>query len=235
MSNKIAIVEECESTRCLLDVLFYNQGFKTAQFTDAREFLSEMELHTPSIVILADAMSEGPGVPEAIHQIRKSTSSHTVPVIVLAQSNSEQDKIIGLDAGASDYVTKPFGVLELCARVRAQLRRVERLSDAMSASDTQLSELLSVNTTAHEVRVYGQLVDLTSKEKKLLKLLFDNQDRVLTRSEIFYHVWGKDCITGDRTLNVHVGTLRKKLQNVIGCDWQIITVHKVGYRLVMTT
>jgi len=233
MSKKIAIVEGNENTRCLLDVIFCNQGFQTTQFTSTREFLCNMELHIPNIVILADAMSEDLGVAETIHQIHKNTNFRNIPVIVLTENNSEHDKIMGLDAGASDYVIKPFGALELCARVRAQLRRVESYLETDIDSDVHLSEPLSINSTAHEVKVFGQIVDLTYKETKLLKLLFDSQERVLTRDEIFAHVWGTNCKTGIRTLNVHVGTLRKKLRDVKRCDWQIITVSKVGYRLLM--
>jgi len=233
MNKKIAIVEEDENTRGLLDVLFYNQGFQTAQFNSVCDLLSKIEFHAPNILILADTMSDCMCIPEAIYQIHKSIDFSHIPIIVLSENNSEHDKITGLDAGASDYVTKPFGVLELCARVRAQLRRVECYSETAITYDNNLNEPLCINAATHEVNVLGQMINLTLKETELLKLLFDNQDRVLTRNEIFHHVWGTECKTGIRTLDVHVGTLRKKLENTIGCNLQIITARKVGYRLLM--
>jgi two-component system alkaline phosphatase synthesis response regulator PhoP len=159
-----------------------------------------------------------------LRRLRSDIATRKIPVIMITAKGSEYDKVIGLDSGADDYVTKPFGMMELVSRIRAVLRR------SGVTEDNELYSYRSVllDTRKHSVTVKGKVVDLTLKEFELLKLLMKNAGAVLTRDMLLENIWGYDFDGETRTVDVHIRTLRQKL----GDEGKIIeTVRGVGYRL----
>jgi len=163
---------------------------------------------------------------EAIKEIRNTEQLKYVPVMLLTAKEKELDKVVGLDCGADDYMVKPFGVLELSARIRSLLRRTKREEerDVLSYQDIQ------VNRKTREVSSGGRLVELTLKEFELLAYLLENQSRVVTRDELLNRIWGYEYDGETRTLDMHIRTLRQKLGEEGGAC--IKTVRGVGYRMV---
>jgi two-component system alkaline phosphatase synthesis response regulator PhoP len=146
-----------------------------------------------------------------------------MPIILLTAKSSEYDKVMGLDSGADDYVAKPFSMMELLARVKALLRRVEKDEDIVLTAGE-----LSVNKTRHEVHAKEQLVTLTLKEFELLCLLMENKGKVLSRDQLLNSIWGYEFDGENRTVDVHIRTLRQKLGD---CGEYIETVRGVGYKV----
>jgi len=231
MKEKIIIAEDDESIRSLLEVALSSHGYCPVGFGSAKEALAEIETEAPDLVIF-DIMMDGLDGLEAVRRMRQLESCRHIPVIMLTAKDTELDKIIGLDAGADDYITKPFSVLELCARVRAQLRRMPEQKDASEASVIHVSGALSLNTEAREVLLAGQAIELTFKEFELLKTLMASPNRALTRTELFNQIWGDDYYGETRTLDIHIGSLRQKLRDSAPDRDYIKTIRGVGYRFV---
>ncbi|MDR1131486.1 MAG: response regulator transcription factor [Oscillospiraceae bacterium] len=229
MNEKIVIVEDDESIRMLLDVALTSNGYKTRGFDNAGSALEDMRQAPPRVVIL-DIMMDGMSGVEALREMRASRALRGVPVIMLTAKDTELDKIIGLDAGADDYMTKPFSVLELCARVRAQLRRYGGDSDA----DANVIALggVKLDNNVREVTKDGETLPLTFKEFELLKHLMENSARAVSREELISKIWGGDYYGETRTLDIHIGTLRQKLGDSAENSSFIKTVRGVGYRFV---
>ena len=159
-----------------------------------------------------------------LKKLRQAPHTKKLPIILLTAKSSEYDKIMGLDSGADDYVAKPFSMMELLARVKALLRRTER----NEAEVVYSMGSLSVNQTRHEVRIDGTEVTLTLKEFELLCLLMENKGRVLTRDQLLNSIWGYGFDGENRTVDVHIRTLRQKLGK---CGEYIETVRGVGYKI----
>lgn len=227
MNEKIIVVEDDESIRMLLDVALKSSGYMPIGFENAEEALKYMEMETPDLVLM-DLMMDGMSGVEAVRLMRTRPSLRAVPVIMLTAKDTELDKIIGLDAGADDYVTKPFSVLELCARVRARLRAFTTGEDNTSMEGGGLF----MNVSAREVAVDGAPVVLTFKEFELLKYLMTNRERAVPREELLRELWGGDFCGEPRTLDIHIGTLRQKLGDAADNSRFIRTVRGVGYRFV---
>ena len=227
--KKIIIVEDDESIRRLLEVTLKIHGYNPVGFDNAEAALAEMSKEAPAIAIF-DIMMTGMDGLEAVRRIRQIEQLKTVPIIMLTAKDTELDKIIGLDFGADDYMTKPFSVLELCARVRAQLRRTAN-EEECAAVIYERNELC-INFNAHEVTVAGVPVFLTFKEFELLKLLIENRNRALSRVEILTKIWGDDYCGETRTLDIHIGTLRQKLGDTAENSRYIKTIRGVGYRFI---
>ncbi|MCD7947112.1 MAG: response regulator transcription factor [Oscillospiraceae bacterium] len=225
MGRKIVIAEDDESIRRLLEVALKSHGYTPVGFPDAVSALEEIRREPPGLVIF-DVMMDGMDGFEAVARLRQDPRTAQLPVILLTAKSTEVDKIIGLDAGADDYVTKPFSVLELCARVRAQLRRTENTS----AQEALESGGLCLHSGRHEVFLDGVPVSLTPKEYELLKILMENRDRVISRTELLRQVWGSEFCGETRTLDIHIGTLRQKLGDSAEQSRYIKTVRGVGYR-----
>ncbi len=174
----------------------------------------------PDLIIL-DLML--PGIP-GLELLREIRQRHTMPVIVLTARKDEVDRVVGLEMGADDYVTKPFSILELAARVKAMFRR-----DEMHTLSHEISlHGIDLNADRREVHIHGYLTHLTSTEFEILALLLQHPGRVFSREEIFHHVWGGEIAGDTRTINVHIKNLRAKLfdaQDVLE------TVRSVGYRI----
>ena len=179
----------------------------------------------PSLAVF-DLMLPGMDGLSAIHKIRSMKGVGEIPIMILTAKDRETDKVMGLDGGADDYMTKPFGVLELAARVRTLLRRS---SQTDSKEDRISYESITIDKSTREVIEDGRKVELTLKEFELLVYLMENQKRVVGRNEILNQVWGYEFDGGTRTLDMHIRTLRQKLGEKSGS--MIKTVRGVGYRL----
>ena len=228
MNEQIMIVEDDESIRRLVEVTLSSHGYIPIGFGSAEEAILAMEQAPPAVAIF-DIMMDGMDGIEAVRQIRQRPSIRHVPIIMLTARDTELDKVIGLDAGADDYITKPFSVLELCARVRAQLRRV---AEQKAPAQLWSAGELTLNVATREVSLTGTPLALTFKEFELLKLLIEHQDRMMSREELLHRVWGKDYCGETRTLDIHIATLRQKLRAGSPDHHYIKTVRGAGYRFV---
>lgn len=178
---------------------------------------------TPELVLL-DIMLPGEDGLEILKKLKNSSKTKDIPVIMVTAKGSEYDKVVGLDSGADDYVTKPFGMMELISRIKAVLRRSGKQQDKTKLSVGEIC----LDTKKHEVKVDGESVVLTLKEFELLEKLMRNQGIVLTRDQLLTEIWGYDFDGETRTVDVHIRTLRQKL----GEQGSLVkTVRGVGYRI----
>ena len=219
----IYCVEDDSNIRELVVYTLESTGMKARGFEDGRAFMKALAFETPELVLL-DIMLPGEDGIEILKKLRKSAKTKDIPVIMVTAKGSEYDKVIGLDTGADDYITKPFGMMELVSRIKAVLRRTMREKE-----DTkyQIGNLL-IDVEKHKVKVEGKTVALTLKEFELLEKLMKNRSIVLTRDRLLEEIWGYDFTGETRTVDVHVRTLRQKL----GTAGELIeTVRGVGYRI----
>ncbi len=223
--SRIYVIEDDENIRQLVATALHAFGYQVSAFETAGEGIAALEKETPDLMLFDIMLPDIDGV-EAVRQIRKNPAYETLPIMMLTAKNSELDKVAGLDAGADDYLTKPFGILELKARVQALLRRTarSRRTSVLTGQD------LTLNCDTRDVTKNGKPLELTYKEFELLKLLMENSDRVMTRSELLNLVWGIDFEGETRTLDMHVRTLRQKLGDDAENPRYIRTVRGVGYR-----
>ena len=217
MASLIYSVEDDESIRELIGYALTNAGFKVVSFLAAEGMLEAIKAETPDIIIL-DIMLPGVDGIEALKTIRAKNKN--VKVIMLTAKKEEYNKIHGLDSGADDYITKPFSVLELVARVKAHLRNVPT-SGGIIAHGT-----LIVNPSARTVTAGDQLVTLTYKEFELLLALIKRVGVVVSREELLREVWNYEYYGEDRTVDIHIKNLRSKLGSHGDC---IVSVRGVGY------
>ena len=223
--DRIYIIEDDENIRNLLKIALEGFGYEAEGFETAEEGLARIEEAAPSLAIF-DWMLPGMDGVTAIRQIRQTEGISGLPIMLLTAKEKELDKVVGLDCGADDYMVKPFGVLELSARIRSLLRRVKR----EEKKDVLSYEGIVVNKKTREVTSEGHLCELTLKEFELLVYLLENQSRVVTRDELLNQVWGYEYDGETRTLDMHIRTLRQKLgEKGSSC---IKTIRGVGYRLV---
>lgn len=218
---RICIVEDDESIRQLLKLTLENFQYEIVDFdngADAHEYLLN---HKVDLAIL-DLMLPRMNGYEILKQMRQKKLNKETPVIILSAKDQEVDKIMGLDLGADDYMTKPFSVLELAARIRTLLRRTKKESDTIEQG------ILRIDVDQRIVHVQDQVVELTFKEFELLKYLASNAGRAISREELLNQVWGYDFVGETRTLDVHINSLRKKL-GLIGRNY-IKSVRQLGYR-----
>ena len=229
MNERIVVVEDDESIRRLVEVALSSHGYTPIGFGSAEDALLAMENAPPALAIF-DIMMDGMDGIEAVRKIRESKSIRHIPIIMLTARDTELDKVVGLDAGADDYITKPFSVLELCARVRAQLRRVSE--QKKEPEQTWSAGSLTLNAKTREVIVSGEPLELTFKEFALLQILIENQERAIDREELLTKVWGDDYYGETRTLDIHIATIRQKLRKADSERDYIKTIRGVGYRFV---
>ena len=223
--DRIYIIEDDENIRNLLKIALEGFGYEAEGFETAEEGLAWIEEAAPSLAIF-DWMLPGMDGVTAIRKIRQTDGLRELPIMLLTAKEKELDKVVGLDCGADDYMVKPFGVLELSARIRSLLRRVKR----EEKKDVLSYEGIVVNKKTREVTSEGHLCELTLKEFELLVYLLENQSRVVTRDELLNQVWGYEYDGETRTLDMHIRTLRQKLgEKGSSC---IKTIRGVGYRLV---
>ena len=227
----IYLLEDDESIRKLVIYALESQGFEARGFSLPSLFWEEINTEgAPDLVLLDIMLPEEDGI-SILKKLRNAKPS--LPVIMLTARNSEFDRVEGLNAGADDYISKPFGMMELIARIRAVLRRSARNSESTSRAEEGgcndiRTGVLYICPDHHEVTVAGEEVRLTYKEFLLLQFLAENEGRVLTRDTLLEEVWGLGTDRENRTLDVHIRSLRSKLGEA---GRYIETIRSVGYRL----
>ena len=219
----IFCVEDDASVRELMVYTLNASGFETKGFANAADMYAAMTTVHPELVVL-DIMLPGEDGIEILRKLRGQPATADIPVIMATAKGTEYDKVAGLDAGADDYLAKPFGMMEMVSRIKAVLRRCSR---GNVQSGLRLGGLL-LNTDEHTVTADGERVQLTLKEYELLHTFMENIGRAFTREQLLQAVWGTDFAGETRTVDVHIGTLRTKLGKYGDC---IQTVRGVGYRM----
>ena len=224
--TRVLVVEDEESISDPLSYLLRQEGFEVAVAETGPDALVEFDRSGADIVLL-DLMLPGLSGTEVCRALRARSS---VPVIMLTARDSEIDKVVGLELGADDYVTKPFSARELVARVRAVLRR--RGSEPEEAAPAALEAgPVRMDVERHVVTVDGRSVQLPLKEFELLEMLLRNAGRVLTRGQLIDRVWGADYVGDTKTLDVHVKRLRAKIEPDPAVPQHLVTVRGLGYKL----
>lgn len=223
MAVHIYIVEDDKNIREIEMFALKNSGYAVEEFENAKSFFSRSVEKVPDLVLLDIMLPDMDGL-EIVKKLRSRPDTVRVPIILVTAKTTELDKVKGLDIGADDYLTKPFGVMELISRVKALLRRSRALRDdkQMVLGD------ITLDSERREVHVGGELCELTFKEFELLKLLMVNAGIVLHRDTIMSDVWGTDYEGESRTLDMHIKTLRQKLGEAGN---MIKTVRNVGYKM----
>ena len=226
MTFRLLIIEDDETIRVGLRDYFRSQGFDVSEAKDGDA--GQLALRTGDFdLVVLDLMLPGPGGLELLREFR--THDKDTPVLILTARGEENDKVLGLEMGADDYVTKPFGLREVAARVRAHLRRANNGNDGaprrfrIGAADVDLK--------AYQVTKDGEAHPLSPKEVGMLELLYRDAGEVVTRTRFLEEVWGSDQFVSDRTIDTHILHLRQKLEADPKHPEHLITVHGAGYRL----
>lgn len=221
--TKVFVVEDMESIRKLIVYALKSSVYEAEGFEDNEGFSKALQSELPDLVILDIMLPEVSGI-EILTGLKNNFNTKDIPVIMLTAKSSEIDKVSALDLGADDYITKPFGVMELIARVRAVLRRAKKESNTSEIA----YEGIVLNDDLRKVFVDGEETILTYKEYELLKYMLQNKKIVLSREKIMQNVWGFDFEGESRTVDMHIKTLRDKLG---AKDYLIKTVRGVGYKI----
>ncbi len=217
----IYVLEDDKNIREIESFALKNTGYTIKEFELAADFYQAMEEEKPELILLDIMLPDADGL-EILGKIRSQKATGNIPIIMVTAKGTEIDKVKGLDIGADDYITKPFGVMELISRVKALLRR----SNQISPEKVITIGAVCLDEEKHQVTVNGQICELTFKEYELLKLLMINAGIVTGREDILEKVWGTDFEGESRTLDMHIKTLRQKLQEA---GSMIKTVRNVGY------
>ena len=223
----IYCVEDDDGIRELVVYTLQNTGMDAKGFPDGEALFAALRSETPALILL-DIMLPGEDGIAILRRLRAASETAAVPVILLTAKNTEYDKVVGLDSGADDYIAKPFGMMELVARIRAVLRRTQGEAPEEEASRPLVAGDICVDERAHSVHVGEAEVQLTLKEYQLLCLLMKNRGAVLTRDVLLENIWGYGNESETRTVDVHIRTLRQKLG---AAGLMIETVRGVGYRM----
>lgn len=226
--QKIFVIEDDENIRNLVKIALEGYGYEVMTFEAAESALECIHERKPDLAVF-DLMLPGMDGLTAIGKIRKMDEIKNMPLIVLTAKDKEYDKVVGLDGGADDYITKPFGVLELTARIRSLLRRASTVVETPSRGVMEFGKL-SIDTATREVTMEGIPVTLTYKEYELLMYLVENRTRVVEREELLDKLWDYNAEIETRTLDIHIRTLRQKMGEE-GSTY-IKTIRSVGYRFV---
>lgn len=219
----IYCIEDDNGIRDLIVYTLTASGFEAKGFANSTEFWSAVKEGTPNLILLDIMLPNEDGI-SILKKIRSDKRTADIPVIMETAKETEYDKVVALDLGADDYLTKPFGMMEMVSRVRAVLRRTSKEN---KKQDLKLDDL-EIDTAKHIVYANGEEINLTLKEYDLLKLFMENIGRAFTRDQLLSSVWGTEYVGETRTVDVHIGTLRTKLGK---CGDYIKTVRGVGYRM----
>ena len=214
----IYVVEDDKSIRNLVSYALTEKGYTVKTFEDGRTIAQEIR-ENPCELLLLDLMLPGKDGVTILKEIRGFSD---LPVIILTAKTDEFDKVIGLESGADDYITKPFSILELLSRVKAILRRVNKTD-----TDHLTYQNICINTKKRSVKVNGEKIDLTYKEFEMLNLFMNNLGNVITRDDFLLKIWGYDYQGETRTVDVHIASLRSKLKDA---GKYISTVRNLGYK-----
>lgn len=219
----IYIVEDDKNIQEIEMFALKNAGYEVKGFEMAKDFYQALDTQVPELILLDIMLPDEDGL-KVLQKLRLNKSTVLIPVIMVTAKTTELDKVKGLDMGADDYLTKPFGVMELISRVKALLRR----SASIQKKEVYEFEDIRLDDSRHEVQTSKGICDLTYKEYELLKYLIINEGLVLTRDRLMEEIWGTDFAGESRTLDMHIKTLRQKL----GDSGKLIqTVRNVGYSL----
>ena len=219
----IFCVEDDHSIRELMIYALNSAGFAGRGFPDGKSLFEALREEIPSLIMLDIMLPDEDGI-QILKQLRTAEKTADVPVILATAKGTEYDKVIGLDSGADDYLSKPFGMMEMVSRVKAVLRRCERKEHHKKLTYGDIS----MNISEHTVSVCGKPVILTLKEFEILQELMRDPGIVFSRETLLQKIWGLDFMGESRTVDVHIGTLRTKLGD---CGNYIKTVRGVGYRM----
>ena len=219
----IFCVEDDNSIRDLMIYTLNSAGFEAKGFAEGESFFQALQEQKPDLIML-DVMLPGDDGITILKKLKAQSNTAHIPVIMATAKGTEFDKVIGLDLGADDYLTKPFGMMEMIARIKAVLRR----SMPKEELNVLLAGKLELNLNEHTASVSGKRIQLTLKEFEMLRLFMEHIGRVYTRDQLLSKIWGADYIGETRTVDVHIGTLRTKLEE---CGEYIQTVRGVGYRM----
>jgi phosphate regulon transcriptional regulator PhoB len=232
MPKKILVVDDEKN---IVDLIAYNlekEGYATMKTYDGESALELIKAKKPDLVIL-DLLLPGIGGLEVCKFLRRDAETETIPIIMLTAKGEQIDKILGLEMGADDYVTKPFNVRELIARVRAVLRRTEIKHDADKA-EAFTYKGIHIDYRSYEVAVDGKKIDLGPTEFKLLRFLTKHPGRVYTRDQLLDYVWGDETFVEPRTVDVHISRLRTAIEQDKDKPQYILTVRGIGYKFADT-
>jgi len=224
MNERVAIVEDEADLARLVASHLAKDGFRASVFGAAESFLRSLVKDVPDLLLLDIMLPDANGT-DVCRRLKSQDPTRALPIIMMTARGEESDRVLGLELGADDYIVKPFSFKELTARVRAVLRRgkVEGPSKKLSIAGE-----IEIDTERYEVRVRGEIVDLTTTEFKLLALLASKKGRVFSREQILDHLWGHDKIVLDRTVDVHIKNLRLKLGP---SSRLLLNIRGVGYKV----
>ena len=225
MGKWIYYVEDDTSIRELVLYALKTAEFQVMGFENAASFYKRMKEQQPDLILLDIMLPDEDGV-SILKKLKSRPDTENIPVIMMTAKSSEYDKVLGLDSGADDYITKPFGVMELISRVKAVIRRSDR-SKGSAGEVLKIGELV-LDEQKHEVYARGQEVSLTFKEFELLSYLMKNRGLVLSRDKILNTIWNYEYEGESRTVDVHIGSLRQKLGT---CGDSIKTIRGIGYKI----
>ena len=224
----ILVVEDEPDIRKLVQYHLAQEHFKVVEAEDGEKALKTVQKDKPNLVIL-DLMLPGLSGLEICKLLRERPETARVPILMLTAKAGEADRVVGLEMGADDYLSKPFSPREMVARVRALLRRAEPLSNG-DAPPAYQKGALKIDFSTYDVSVKGKIVKLTLKEFELLRFLVQNPNRVLNRDQLLDRVWGGDTFVTPRTVDVHIRRLRKAIEEDDSKPKWILTLRGVGYK-----
>lgn len=224
MKKHIALIEDEPDIAELVSINLSKAGFSVKVFSNGSGFLKFIDKNIPDLVLLDLMLPDTDGL-EICKLIRKDDRSCSVPIIMLTAKSEEMDKVLGLELGADDYMTKPFSPKELVARVKAVLRRHD---PAKETNTIAIGGVLTIDMTKHEVSIKGKRVDLTATEFKILEMLSSKKGWVFSREKILDYLWGEEKAVIDRTVDVHIRHLREKLGEA---SRFVKNIRGVGYKL----
>lgn len=226
MAKKILIVEDERAIREMVNFALRREGFKSLEAGSVAEAEAVLKEQVPDLILVDWMLPSVSGV-DFVEHVRADERLNRVPIIMLTARVDESSRIAGLDAGADDYICKPFSVRELLARIRACLRREQQSANSVLALGR-----VKLDTEAHRVSIDDKPLEMGPTEYKLLKFLLCNPDRVYSRAQLLDNIWGRSAYVEERTIDVHVLRLRKVLAP-FQCDNMLQTVRGAGYRFCM--
>ena len=226
MTKHVLVVEDEPDTAELIELHLKNDGYRVTVAGDGDQALKKVHKHMPDLVILDLMIPEINGV-EVCKFIRKDTATQSIPIIMCTAKTGEIDKILGLELGADDYVTKPFSPRELLLRVKNLIKRSD--SSNVKADERLVIGEIVIDKNTHEVKVDGQTIDLTATEYKLLILFTEKIGRVLSREALLRDIWGYNNDIETRSVDMHIQRLRNKL---LSSENSIVTVRGFGYKFI---
>ena len=227
MDYKILICDDEKEILELIELYLGKEGYSVVKASDGQEAIEKVKNDTNFDLAIVDIMMPRVDGYKVIKEIRKL---YNIPIIMLSAKNQDSDKILGLDLGADDYITKPFNPLELVARVNAQIRRVYKLSAKENACLKIVIGDIELDTYNVKLIVRGKEVEVTSIEYGILKYLMENAGRILTKNQIFEAVWNEAFLSGDNTIMVHISRLRDKIEEDSRNPVYLKTVRGLGYK-----